>query len=153
MKYVIVDIDGTVAHSPTRQAEILRLLEITPIEEMPWPELFKDCDNDDPIWPVIDLIRTLIGRYHIVFCTSRDSGFKEKTRKWLDDHTGLWKSPLLMRKSIDDHRSDSIVKPELIEEAGINKYNTAFILEDKNSMVATWRELGFTVLQTANNDW
>lgn len=153
MKYVIVDIDGTIAYNPIRQIEILKLLEYTPIEEMPWAALFASCHLDIPIWPVINLLVDLRGRYHIVFCTSRDTAFRDKTRKWLDDYTGFWKSPLLMRKSKDDHRSDSIIKPELLEEAGINTKNTAFILEDKNSMVATWRELGFTVLQTADNDW
>jgi len=152
-KYIIVDIDGTIAINAARQLLILKKLEDTPIEEMPWAELFENCHRDKPIWPVIDLVTRLNDTHHIVFCTSRDDAFRDKTRKWLDDYTGLWKSPLLMRKSADDHRLDSIIKPELLEEAGITTENTAFMLEDKNSMVDAWRELGFTVLQTADNDW
>jgi len=153
MKYVIVDIDGTVAHSATRQAKILQLLEVTPIKEMPWSELFKDCQLDKPLWVVIDLILAIANKYHIVFCTSRNETFREKTRAWIDEYIGLWKAPLLMRKSIKDHRSDSIVKPELLKEAGITTKNTAFIIEDKNSIVQTWRDLGFTVLQPINNEY
>ncbi|KKN85495.1 hypothetical protein LCGC14_0278180 [marine sediment metagenome] len=152
-KYVIVDIDGTIAHNPIRQAKILQKLEITPIEEMPWAELFEDCLMDTPIWPVIDLMLAIADKYHVVFCTSRDIDFRDKTRIWIDTYTGLICAPLLMRKSINDYRSDSIIKPELLVRAGITINNTAFILEDKNSMVATWRELGFTVLQPINNEY
>lgn len=152
-KYVIVDIDGTISFSPIRQARILEKLKYTPIEEMPWEELFQDCDKDEPIWPVIDLVLAISNRYHIVFCTSRNITFKEKTQIWIDDYIDLWKAPLLMRKSINDHRSDAIVKPELLKEAGITTENTAFILEDKNSMVEAWRELGFIVLQPVKNEY
>lgn len=152
-KYLIVDIDGTIAVNSMRQRSILEKLTYTKIDDMPWEELFQNVDKDTPIWPIIDLMLAVADRYHVVFCTSRNEAFREKTRIWIDNYTGLWNAPILMRKSPNDHRSDSIVKPELIEEAGITPDNTAFILEDKNSMVATWRALGFTVLQPINNEY
>jgi hypothetical protein len=152
-KYVVVDIDGTIAKSHARQEKILKLLTEIPIEEMPWDELFADCADDDPIKAIIDLVVVLDYHYHIVFCTSRNIEHRDKTREWMSNNIDLWKAPLLMRKSKHDHRSDTIVKPELLEEAGITPENTAFILEDKNTTVEKWRELGFTVLQPANNDY
>jgi len=153
MKYVVVDIDGTIAANPTRQFNIIMRLKTVKIEDMPWNELFEGCENDIPIEPVIDLVGKLSLHYEIVFCTSRNIAFKDRTRVWLDRHTGLRESPLLMRKSPEDHRSDTIVKPELLEEAGITLRNTAFIIEDKISTVQAWRDLGFTVLQPINNEY
>ena len=153
MKYVVVDIDGTIAKSHTRQAKILKLIKTIPHEEMPWKELFADLMDDEPIEPIVGLIRCLCREYRIVFCTSRNVEYRDETREWITEHAGFWSAPLLMRPSADDHRSDTIVKPELLEEAGITPENTAFIIEDKISTVACWRELGFTVLQPANNEY
>ena len=153
MKYVVVDIDGTIAKSHTRQDSILELLKKIPVENMPWDELFADCDKDEPIWPIIDIVLALARNHHIVFCTSRNINFRDKTRNWIDYYIGLWQAPLLMRESPDDHRSDTVVKPELLKEAGITPENTACILEDKNSTVNAWRGLGFTVLQPVNNEY
>jgi hypothetical protein len=138
-KYVIVDVDGTVATNAMRQFAITERLKDTPIDEMPWNDLFEGCENDSPIEPVIGLVKKLSDHYHIVWCTSRNVVFRDRTREWLDRYTGLWRAPLLMRKSPDDHRSDTIVKPELLEEAGIT--------------VQAWRDLGFTVLQPAANEY
>jgi len=152
-KYVIVDIDGTVAINKIRQQNILEGLKTTKVEEMPWEDLFDGCENDSPIEPIVGLVKKLSNHYQVVFCTSRNIAFRDRTRGWIDRFTGLNLAPLLMRKSPDDHRSDTIVKPELLEEAGITTENTAFIIEDKNSTVQAWRDLGFTVLQPANNEY
>ena len=153
MKYVIVDIDGTVAANPIRQFNIIRRLKDVKVEDMPWNKLFEGCEHDIPIEPVVDLVKNLSEHYHIVFCTSRNIAFRDRTRDWIDKHIGLWKAPLLMRISPEDHRSDTIVKPELLERAGITIKNTAFIIEDKSSTVKAWRDLGFTVLQPINNEY
>ena len=57
-----------------------------------------------------------------------------------------------MRKN-NDHRHDSEVKPELLKEAGIKLDSIAFVLEDRNSMVKKWRELGLICLQVADGNF
>jgi hypothetical protein len=52
-----------------------------------------------------------------------------------------------------DLRHDTEVKPELLATAGITPENTVCILEDRNSMVKKWRELGFTCLQVEDGDF
>lgn len=42
------------------------------------------------------------------------------------------------------------VKPELLQKAGITPDKVYFILEDRDSMVAKWRELGYRCLQVAD---
>lgn len=62
--------------------------------------------------------------------------------------------PILYRND-GDTRHDTIVKPELLDEylGQHPDYRVAFILEDRNSMVAKWRELGFKCLQVAEGDF
>ena len=57
-----------------------------------------------------------------------------------------------MRKN-NDHRHDIEVKPELLKEAGIKLDSIAFVLEDRNSMVKKWRELGLICLQVADGNF
>jgi hypothetical protein len=57
-----------------------------------------------------------------------------------------------MRKN-DDHRHDTEVKPELLRENGIGLETIAFVLEDRNSMVKKWRDLGLICLQVAEGDF
>ena len=54
-----------------------------------------------------------------------------------------------MRKD-GDYRHDTEVKPELLAKKGINPTDVWFILEDRDSMVAKWRELGYRCLQVAD---
>lgn len=54
-----------------------------------------------------------------------------------------------MRKD-GNYRHDTEVKPELLAKKGINPTDVWFILEDRDSMVAKWRELGYRCLQVAD---
>lgn len=145
-KYVIVDIDGTISNAKER-AEIF-LQGKSP----DWDSFYDACDQDDPVEPIIGLVKKLSDHYNIVFATGRHDKVREKTRMWIERYTGLWMAPILMRKT-GDVRHDTEVKPEMLQEVGITVLNTAFIIEDRSSMVKHWRELGFTCLQCAEGDF
>jgi hypothetical protein len=151
-KFVVVDIDGTIA----KVGERLKYITQTPKD---YEAFYNACDEDEVITPIADLVTTLINHYNIVFCTGRKEYCYEKTYKWLENYilgkfmTG---SPLLMRNK-NDNRHDIDVKPELLfrwmRENHYTQENIAFILEDRTSMVNKWRKLGFTCLQVANGDY
>ena len=61
-------------------------------------------------------------------------------------------SPVLMRPD-GDHRHDTDIKPELLEKAGIDLDTIAFVMEDRNSMVKKWRDMGLICLQVAEGDF
>lgn len=148
MKYIIVDIDGTIAEPGER----LKYLNQDPPD---WDKFYQDDFNDAPIQPIVNLINSLYGdpNYRIVFCTARREIAREKTYNWLLRHFyigDIHPLPLLMRRD-DDERHDSEVKPELINGINLRPENVAFILEDRDSMVKKWRELGYTCLQVADN--
>lgn len=147
---VLVDIDGTIAKIGDR----LKYLQQEPKD---WDSFYEHCDEDEPIDEILNLVMSLqeevVCDYKIIYVTGRRESVREKTKNWLrcqgmfvdDKH-------LLMRKD-GDHRHDIEVKPELILEAGINLGEIAFVLEDRNSMVKKWRELGLICLQVAEGDF
>lgn len=146
-KEIIVDIDGTIAKISDR----IKYIEQ---DEPDWDAFFEECDRDEPIVDIVDLVFLFSEFFSIRFCTGRPERVREKTHKWLNEVFGgnIPKKRLLMRKD-GDHRSDFEVKPELLKEAGIKLKNIAFILEDRNSVVKKWRELGVRCLQVDESDF
>jgi hypothetical protein len=78
---------------------------------------------------------------------------RKQTESWIKKYfDAAWERAVLMRKDCD-LRPDIIVKPELIREAGIDFNDIAFVLEDRNSMVAEYRRLGLICLQPFDGDF
>lgn len=146
-KVIVVDIDGTIAKVGDR----LKYLQQVPKN---WDEFYEHCDEDKPIQPIVDLVDQLAVDNEIVYCTGRRESVRRKTEIWIDNHMGFAGSfagelNLLMRKD-NDWRHDTEVKPEMLTKAGYSPENVWFILEDRDSMVNKWRELGYTCLQVAD---
>jgi hypothetical protein len=57
-----------------------------------------------------------------------------------------------MRK-YGDFRQDSIVKREIYERFIAPDYDILCVLDDRNSVVSMWREIGLTCLQVAEGDF
>lgn len=146
---VVVDIDGTISKIGDR----LKYLQQEPKD---WDSFYNDCFEDEPILEICQLVKSLSNDelgYNIIFCTGRRESVRNKTIDWIHGNVGYGiYDQLLMRKN-DDHRHDTEVKPELLKNNGITVSDVAFILEDRNSMVKKWRELGFTCLQVAEGDF
>lgn len=155
---VIVDIDGTIAQVGDR-------IECLQREKKDWDEFYDRCDEDEPIEEIIELTGILAySGLQVIYCTGRRESVREKTAKWIHEAYKKLGGPkeydtnifphhrLLMRKD-GDFRHDTVVKPELLKEAGIDLEEIAFVLEDRNSMVAKWRELGLKCLQVADGDF
>lgn len=145
---VIVDIDGTVAKVGDR----IKFLNQTPKD---WDAFYEACDEDEPIEEMIYLVNTLQKDYSIVFCSGRRESCREKTNIWIANNFDIedgWDFLLLLRPN-KDHRHDTEVKPEMLAKAGIKLEQIAFVLEDRNTMVKKWRELGLICLQVAEGDF
>ena len=144
---IIVDIDGTIAKIGDR-------LKYLQQEKKDWDAFYEHCDEDEPIKDIIELIELMqIHEYNIVFCTGRRESVRKKTEYWL--FKNIWclrEYKLLMRKD-GDWRHDTEVKPELLQKAGITPDKVYFILEDRDSIVAKWRELGYRCLQVADGNF
>ena len=146
---VIVDIDGTISKVGDR-------LKYLQHDKPDWDSFYDACFDDEPILPIIDLVYSLyLNQFQLVFCTGRRDSVRDQTINWFNKYfePEIAKySKLLMRKS-HDFRHDTEVKPELLKNANINLEDIAFVLEDRNSMVQKWRELGLICLQVADGDF
>ena len=144
---VVVDIDGTIAKVGDR-------LKYLQQEKKDWDAFYEHCDEDEPIEDMVRLVSDFYEwGYNIVFCTGRRESVREKTRDWIKDNLYMERQyDLLMRKD-KDWRHDTEVKPELLAKwMWCNKVEPSdiyLILEDRDSMVAKWRELGYRCLQVS----
>jgi len=150
-KIIVCDIDGTVSNPVHR----IKHIEKSPKD---WDSFYNECINDDPHLDIIEMLKTLYytnsNVYGFYFCTGRRESCRIDTEHWIRKNINFLcgESKLLMRAD-NDKRHDTIVKPELLKNEGITPENTLFILEDRNSMVNKWRELGYRCLQVAEGDF
>ena len=127
---VVFDLDGTLAHIYNRS-----------------PYDGKSCGNDQVNESVRLLLDEMNERYEVIILSGRNGDSRPETEKWLKDNE-IHYNQLHMRAP-DDSRKDSVIKEELFNEHIKDKYNVAFIVDDRKQVVDLWRSLGITCLQCA----
>lgn len=134
VKYVIVDVDGTVALRGDR----------SPFD---WDRVSEDLPN----LPVIEVVKAMAAAgYALVFVSGRMGQCRELTAEWIKRHVGEENVFLLMRQD-DDYRSDDIVKREIYETKIFPFHGRpAAVFDDRNSVVAMWRSLGLLCLHVCD---
>lgn len=138
---IVVDIDGTIAKVGDR-------LKYLQQEKKDWDSFYEHCDEDEPIDDMRQLVQDLdTAGYEIVYCTGRRESVRGKTTEWLIRKGFPFSLGRLLMRKDKDWRHDTEVKPELLAKAGITPDDVWFILEDRDSVVAKLRSLGFRVLQ------
>ena len=130
---VLCDLDGTVANISHRD-----------------PYDASKCISDEPIMPIIDLIKVLSLHHKIIFVSGRDSTYREDTQIWLLANN-LY-GDLIMRE-IGDSRKDSIIKKEILVNKILPHYSVALVVDDRDQVVRMWRDAGITCLQVAYGDF
>jgi len=132
---IIVDIDGTLAHMTGRS-----------------PYDYTRVAEDAVDVTVREIVNAEAARGRVIVLVSgRKASCRDDTLAWLDTHDVFF-SELHMRAS-DDNRDDSIVKREIYDRELAPKYNTLYVLDDRDRVVAMWRSLGLKVLQVAEGDF
>lgn len=90
----------------------------------------------------------------IIFCTGRPDKYKQETIKWLRIHLGFALDSdykLFMRKT-GDHRPDTAIKKELLEQIK-QEYQPILAIEDRTRVVNAWREWEIPCMQWQKNDF
>ena len=158
MKYIF-DIDGTIADGSQRLHFILPkkhdimceadLDKIAP----DWESFYKDCVNDKPIAPTIDLLRALHEHgAKIIFVTGRPRKYMNETLQWLQKYACKPVDGLFMRKD-GDHRPDYFIKKEIYDECIKPYHHIDGVFEDRKQCVDMWRRLGLTCYQVADGNY
>ena len=131
----IFDIDGTLALAGSRS-----------------PYDWSNVHLDTPNHPVVTLLHLIeeAERYDIIFMSGRDSACRSETSEWIFEQLGMSGIPLFMRAA-GDRRPDYIVKNELFQRHVAGKYRVAGVFDDRDQVVALWRnKLGLPTFQVAD---
>jgi predicted kinase len=133
---VLADIDGTTALMCAR----------SPFDE-------TRVHEDRPNLPVITVIRAMAAAGNeVVFLSGRTDACRTATYEWLCEHLRIPFQGLYMRAA-GDFRKDAIVKRELFDRHIRDSYDVTCILDDRDQVVAAWREMGLTCLQVADGNF
>ncbi|QNL30565.1 polynucleotide kinase [Gordonia phage SpeedDemon] len=136
---VIVDIDGTLADMAGKRS---------PYD---YSKVSGDLLHED----VAYLVRKLSAGNTIIIMSGRDDSCLGDTVVWLQQH-GIPFDELHMRpakSSGKDADPDWIVKLALFNEYVRGRYHVRMVIDDRDSVVALWRQLGLRCLQVNYGDF
>lgn len=138
MKYVIWDLDGTLADGRHR----LHLLPKKDYDKTEsWMEFNLASVDDLPFLDNIVLCNTLWGSgYRVVILTGRSDVAREVTEYWLDKFY-VGHDELVMR-SQSDNRKDTVIKEEYLRSIGLENILCCF--DDLPHVAYHLRSLGLT---------
>ena len=147
MKHIIVDLDGTLTNVEHR-------LHFIKQEPPDWDAFFLACADDKPNWPVLYTVAALYDYFAtdevcMVFFSGRGAIARDATVTWLAEYQ-IQYDELRMREE-GDFRPDDTLKREWLEEIGVE--NVLFCIDDRQSVVNMWRDMGLTCFQVAPGDF
>jgi hypothetical protein len=142
-KCYLFDIDGTLADLTHRLPHIQK-------QPKDWPAFFDACEDDQPIEHVCELARQLSNFEKIVLVSGRSDRCRDATENWLRSNHIHWNA-LYMRRN-GDHRPDDLVKGELLDLIVQDGWEPIMAFDDRDRVVAMWRERGIPCAQVAAGD-
>jgi hypothetical protein len=134
---VLVDVDGTLAIKGNRSF-------------YDW----KRVGEDQPNPAVVELVQTIAAarRHRIVVMSGRKEQCRRQTEMWLDAQ-GIDFAELILRAEHDD-RPDHKTKADLYRRFVAPRYDVAFVIDDRDSVVRMWRTaFKLTVCQVAEGNF
>jgi FMN phosphatase YigB (HAD superfamily) len=145
-RYVIFDIDGTLANISHRQHWVMN-------RPRNWVAFKKGIPNDTPHLDIIWLLQVLSVNTRIMIVSGREGSEEGRmhTENWLRDH-GITYEELHMRPD-RDYRDDSIIKREILAVLRTRHGEPIMVFDDRDRVVKMWREEGVRCLQVAPGDF
>lgn len=132
----VFDIDGTLANMADRD-----------------PFDYSRVGEDAPNWPVAKVAWALENSgFRIVVMSGREDVCRDETLRWLRDQ--CWITPdLLAMRTKGDYRKDAVIKNEMFEQQVAPNYSVKGVFDDRDSVVAMWRQKGLTCAQVNYGDF
>lgn len=142
MNIFIVDIDNTISDCAWRQSHA---------EAKDWDTFHSLCGDDAPIDAVCRLVRILAKEDVVILCTGRSENNRRATEIWCAKHD-IRVDEILMRPERNYEPAEKL-KEKLLTEYfdGLDKAlaQVCLVIDDNEKVTEHLRNLGFTVLQTA----
>tara|TARA_A100001201_G_scaffold54420_1_gene53031 strand:- start:348 stop:821 length:474 start_codon:yes stop_codon:yes gene_type:complete len=149
-KWVIFDLDGTLADIETR-----RKMATKANGKMDWDVFFADklVELDEPNQPVIDTCIALAEKYNVAIFSGRSEATKPTTIKWLKKH-GVSFDILKMRPTNHPWKfmPDDKLKQHWLDDLfpkDSKRLDIICVFDDRDKVVDMWRKNGLTCMQVA----
>lgn len=155
---IIVDIDGTLANCEHRVHHIQGMSDAKATFKADWDAFYENCGRDEPIQPIIDMVRGLVDAdWAIILMTGRSDKYRKQTEAWLETHD-IFYDIMLMRKH-GDHTDDWKIKREWLGMLHSGRLSLRGVeppwiaIEDRTRVVEMWRSEGLICFQCATGDF
>lgn len=145
-KTIIVDLDGTLSLAHHR---FHYLQDRKPPD---WDSFTKASIYDPPNQPVVDIIKTLAGKFNIWIWSGRDGSVRNGTTEWLATF-GVYYDELRMRKPKDYTPDVQLKRSWLHSLTPEERGSVVAVFDDRNKVVKMWREEGITCCHVAEGDF
>jgi hypothetical protein len=143
-KCIIVDMDGTLSNASHRQ----HLVREKPKQ---FDKFYDLCGLDEPHLHVITAVQALAAHYPIVIVSGRIERTRGITIEWLIQHRVPWHE-MHMRPN-GDFREDHILKAEILDQKILPKWEPMMAFDDRDRVVAMWRQRGIPCMQVAEGNF
>jgi len=144
-KYIVVDLDGTLADISHRIHYVRDPAD--PDKKPNWNKFFDSMPYDSVRNSVLHLIRDTYNDYKVVIVTGRPESHRVPTENWLNSF-GIKREAVLMRE-IGDYRKDTIIKQEILDKY-LNKDLIEVCIDDRPSVIRMWEENGIKVIDVGD---
>ena len=145
-KYIILDLDGTIADCKHRLKYINGIDGIDGKKN--WKDFFRYMGNDTIIESTKQLVDLTYKDYDVVVVTGRPAEYKEVSEKWLKDNNVRYNAIYMRPKG--DYRPDYVVKQEIIDlYLEVNKIE--MWIDDKEEVINQVRKNGLKTLYIKGN--
>ena len=135
----VFDLDGTLALVDHRRPAL-------DANRPDWHAFNKASLFDPPSEAVVRVARALAKEYEIWIVSGRSDAVERETRGWLSKYEVPF--DLLLMRSAADHRADHVLKREWAIKYDFVD-NVLAVFDDRDAVVAMWRELGIPCFQVA----
>ena len=108
---------------------------------------------NEPVARFVDLARGPCSRDTIVFLSGRSDEYRELTEGWLRKNGLFCNGDLLLMRARKDRRDDVIVKRALYERHVKDHFYVCAVFDDRDKVVAMWREIGLPCFQVRPGDF
>lgn len=145
---IVFDLDGTLANFDHRKHIIEGKGRI---DTLAWALFYQSCGDDKPIYPVCDLLMSMLYDYDIEIWTGRSESCRLLTVAWLKHHIfgegDIFNyDEYLKMRAINDRRHDWEIKEQWLLDS---HREIELVFEDRDSVVAMFRKNGILCAQVA----
>ncbi len=140
--FIVFDLDGTLALNDHRLHHIRG-------EVRDYDAFYAACARDQPSPAAIAALRAHYEAGHrLEIWSGRSDQVRTVTEAWLGNH-GV--NPVLLKRMrpVGDHQPDVELKRGWLREARKNGGAPNLVYDDRDAVVAMWREMGVTCFQVA----